>query len=112
ERADLDVGILDPPPDVGRFAVELEGAAEIAQLLVEPPQRVQQAALDESVLKLARAPQAALDGRPGFGKLAEGDLRQADEGDGEELVEAVVNRGGDLFRPAQERQRGAQLRPP
>ena len=112
ERADLDVGILDPPPDVGRFAVELERAPEIAELLVEPPQRVQKAALDEPVLKLARAPQAALDGRPGLGELAERDLRQADEGDGEELVEAVVNRGRDLFRSTQERNRGVELCPP
>src|SRR5205085_655850 len=60
ERANLDVGILDPPSDVGGFAIELERAPEVPELLVEPPERVQKAALDEPVLKVARATQAPL----------------------------------------------------
>ena len=90
QRADLDVGILDPPPDVGGFAVQLESLPEVAELFMEPAERVQEAALDEPVLKLARATQTTLDGGPRFDEVPERDLRQADEGDGEELVASPV----------------------
>src|SRR5690242_5440188 len=109
ERADLDVAVLDPLPDVAALVVQLDGAGEVAEFLTEPPKRISHAREHEMVLALARQRTAPDQRVPRGPIVAAADQREAAVGHPEDLVEPVV----DLARRALqlERQRDGVVEP-
>src|SRR5688572_33262553 len=79
-RADLHVRVLDAAADVHALAVGLVCSVEIPELLIQPADRVHDAALIEDVVPLAGLGACVVDDAEAGAVLAEPDVGQRGEG--------------------------------
>src|SRR5437773_134161 len=96
QGADLDIAVLDLFADVGALPVVLHRAAEVAQLLVQPPDGVLEPPDEELVVPILRLGETLVDHGQALGMIALGDMRLAPEGQRKQLVKAVPGFSGLL----------------